>query len=69
MEDLISTTRYVTWSLHNKVVMDIKIGTPLNLLLSSISSQVLSFFLQNRAGLRQFLDSFGGAEQPGKITS
>lgn len=35
MEDLISTTRYVTWSLHNK----------------------------NRAGLRQFLDSFGGAEQ------
>nr|XP_043621994.1 dynamin-like protein ARC5 isoform X1 [Erigeron canadensis] len=37
MEDLISTTRYVTWSLHNK----------------------------NRAGLRQFLDSFGGAEQPG----
>ncbi|KAD3067335.1 hypothetical protein E3N88_35215 [Mikania micrantha] len=34
MEDLISTTRYVTWSLHNK----------------------------NRAGLRQFLDSFGGAE-------
>ncbi|KAI7747678.1 hypothetical protein M8C21_029016 [Ambrosia artemisiifolia] len=36
MEDLISTTRYVTWSLHNK----------------------------NRAGLRQFLDSFGGAEQP-----
>ncbi|XP_071725640.1 dynamin-like protein ARC5 isoform X1 [Rutidosis leptorrhynchoides] len=37
LEDLISTTRYVTWSLHNK----------------------------NRAGLRQFLDSFGGAEQPG----
>ncbi|KAK9069555.1 hypothetical protein SSX86_011459 [Deinandra increscens subsp. villosa] len=37
MEDLISTTRYVTWSLHSK----------------------------NRAGLRQFLDSFGGAEQPG----
>ncbi|KAI3810334.1 hypothetical protein L1987_19946 [Smallanthus sonchifolius] len=37
MEDLISTTRYVTWSLHNK----------------------------NRAGLRQFLDSFGGTEQPG----
>ncbi|KAJ9561312.1 hypothetical protein OSB04_006472 [Centaurea solstitialis] len=37
MEDLLSTTRYVTWSLHNK----------------------------NRAGLRQFLDSFGGAEQPG----
>ncbi|KAM7252078.1 hypothetical protein ACFE04_023961 [Oxalis oulophora] len=36
MEDLISTTRYVTWSLHNK----------------------------NRAGLRQFLDSFGG-EQSG----
>ncbi|XP_059445982.1 dynamin-like protein ARC5 [Corylus avellana] len=36
MEDLISTTRYVTWSLHNK----------------------------NRAGLRQFLDSFGGPEQP-----
>ncbi|KAE8009123.1 hypothetical protein FH972_005576 [Carpinus fangiana] len=36
MEDLISTTRYVTWSLHNK----------------------------NRAGLRQFLDSFGGTEQP-----
>ncbi|KAI4296319.1 hypothetical protein L6164_036287 [Bauhinia variegata] len=35
MEDLISTTRYVTWSLHNK----------------------------NRAGLRQFLDSFGGSEQ------
>ncbi|XP_030941406.1 dynamin-like protein ARC5 [Quercus lobata] len=35
MEDLISTTRYVTWSLHNK----------------------------NRAGLRQFLDSFGGTEQ------
>ncbi|KAB1206944.1 Dynamin-like protein ARC5 [Morella rubra] len=35
MEDLVSTTRYVTWSLHNK----------------------------NRAGLRQFLDSFGGAEQ------
>ncbi|KAF3435179.1 hypothetical protein FNV43_RR22266 [Rhamnella rubrinervis] len=34
MEDLISTTRYVTWSLHNK----------------------------NRAGLRQFLDSFGGTE-------
>ncbi|KAJ8755009.1 hypothetical protein K2173_015521 [Erythroxylum novogranatense] len=36
MEDLVSTTRYVTWSLHNK----------------------------NRAGLRQFLESFGGAEQP-----
>ncbi|KAL3843732.1 hypothetical protein ACJIZ3_001135 [Penstemon smallii] len=36
MEDLISTTRYVSWSLHNK----------------------------NRAGLRQFLDSFGGSEQP-----
>ncbi|KAL2537068.1 Dynamin-like protein ARC5 [Forsythia ovata] len=35
MEDLMSTTRYVTWSLHNK----------------------------NRAGLRQFLDSFGGSEQ------
>ncbi|XP_042983117.1 dynamin-like protein ARC5 isoform X3 [Carya illinoinensis] len=35
MEDLVSTTRYVTWSLHNK----------------------------NRAGLRQFLDSFGGAEE------
>ncbi|XP_013608367.1 dynamin-like protein ARC5 isoform X2 [Brassica napus] len=35
MEDLASTTRYVTWSLHNK----------------------------NRAGLRQFLDSFGGTEQ------
>ncbi|CAH9139476.1 unnamed protein product [Cuscuta epithymum] len=34
MEDLVSTTRYVTWSLHNK----------------------------NRAGLRQFLDSFGGSE-------
>ncbi|XP_076960268.1 dynamin-like protein ARC5 [Bidens hawaiensis] len=40
MEDLISTTRYVTWSLHNK----------------------------NRAGLRQFLDSFGGAEQPANGT-
>ncbi|XP_052194148.1 dynamin-like protein ARC5 [Diospyros lotus] len=35
MEDLVSTTRYVTWSLHNK----------------------------NRAGLRHFLDSFGGTEQ------
>ncbi|KAL0357107.1 UNVERIFIED_CONTAM: Dynamin-like protein ARC5 [Sesamum calycinum] len=35
MEDLVSTTRYVSWSLHNK----------------------------NRAGLRQFLDSFGGSEQ------
>ncbi|XP_010269088.1 PREDICTED: dynamin-like protein ARC5 isoform X2 [Nelumbo nucifera] len=35
MEDLVSTTRYVTWSLHNK----------------------------NRAGLRQFLDSFAGSEQ------
>ncbi|KAJ0027644.1 hypothetical protein Pint_36564 [Pistacia integerrima] len=35
MEDLVSTTRYVSWSLHNK----------------------------NRAGLRQFLDSFGGTEQ------
>ncbi|XP_057976631.1 dynamin-like protein ARC5 [Malania oleifera] len=35
MEDLVSTTRYVTWSLHNK----------------------------NRAGLRQFLDSFGGTDQ------
>ncbi|CAM8971685.1 hypothetical protein QQ045_029604 [Rhodiola kirilowii] len=34
MEDLASTTRYVTWSLHNK----------------------------NRAGLRQFLDSFGGSD-------
>ncbi|KAM5574756.1 dynamin-like protein ARC5 [Rosa sericea] len=34
MEDLVSTTRYVTWSLHNK----------------------------NRAGLRQFLDSFSGTE-------
>lgn len=34
MEDLVSTTRYVTWSLHNK----------------------------NRAGLRQFLDSFAGTE-------
>lgn len=37
MEDLVSTTRYVSWSLHNK----------------------------NRAGLRQFLDSFGGSEQSG----
>ncbi|KAL7001951.1 ARP2/3 actin-organizing complex subunit Arc5 [Sarracenia purpurea var. burkii] len=36
MEDLVSTTRYVSWSLHNK----------------------------NRAGLRHFLDSFGGTEQP-----
>ncbi|PIM98657.1 Dynamin GTPase [Handroanthus impetiginosus] len=36
LEDLESTTRYVSWSLHNK----------------------------NRAGLRQFLDSFGGSEQP-----
>ncbi|KAK6921400.1 Dynamin, N-terminal [Dillenia turbinata] len=36
MEDLVSTTRYVTWSLHNK----------------------------NRAGLRQFLDSFGGTDHP-----
>ncbi|XP_073310493.1 dynamin-like protein ARC5 [Primulina huaijiensis] len=35
LEDLVSTTRYVSWSLHNK----------------------------NRAGLRQFLDSFGGSEQ------
>lgn len=35
MEDLTSTTRYVTWSLHNK----------------------------NRAGLRQFLDSFASSEQ------
>ncbi|KAK9162457.1 hypothetical protein Syun_003359 [Stephania yunnanensis] len=35
MEDLVSTTRFVTWSLHNK----------------------------NRAGLRQFLDSFAGSEQ------
>ncbi|KAL7205939.1 hypothetical protein ACSBR2_018788 [Camellia fascicularis] len=35
LEDLMSTTRYVTWSLHNK----------------------------NRAGLRHFLDSFGGTEQ------
>ncbi|KAJ1402278.1 P-loop containing nucleoside triphosphate hydrolase [Sesbania bispinosa] len=34
MEDLVSTTRYVSWSLHNK----------------------------SRAGLRQFLDSFGGTE-------
>ncbi|XP_054778869.1 dynamin-like protein ARC5 [Prosopis cineraria] len=34
MEDLVSTTRYVSWSLHNK----------------------------NRAGLRHFLDSFGGTE-------
>ncbi|GER42695.1 dynamin-like protein ARC5 [Striga asiatica] len=34
MEDLVSTTRYVSWSLHNK----------------------------NRAGLRQFLDSFAGSE-------
>ncbi|CAN4084788.1 unnamed protein product [Withania somnifera] len=39
MEDLVSTTRYVTWSLHNK----------------------------NRAGLRQFLDSFGGSEQSATI--
>ncbi|KAF3954952.1 hypothetical protein CMV_019774 [Castanea mollissima] len=39
MEDLISTTRYVTWSLHNK----------------------------NRAGLRQFLDSFGGTEQSNTV--
>lgn len=36
MEDLVSTTRYVSWSLHNK----------------------------SRAGLRQFLDSFGGTEHP-----
>ncbi|EYU18514.1 hypothetical protein MIMGU_mgv1a0017941mg, partial [Erythranthe guttata] len=34
MEDLVSTTRYVSWSLHNK----------------------------NRAGLRQFLDSFAGSD-------
>ncbi|KAL4331328.1 hypothetical protein AHAS_Ahas13G0489100 [Arachis hypogaea] len=34
LEDLVSTTRYVSWSLHNK----------------------------SRAGLRQFLDSFGGTE-------
>ncbi|KAG6588795.1 Dynamin-like protein ARC5, partial [Cucurbita argyrosperma subsp. sororia] len=36
MEDLVSTTRYVSWSLHNK----------------------------NRAGLRHFLDSFCGSDQP-----
>lgn len=41
MEDLVSTTRYVTWSLHNK----------------------------NRAGLRQFLDSFGGTEQSAVLTN
>ncbi|XP_039038061.1 dynamin-like protein ARC5 [Hibiscus syriacus] len=34
LEDLVSTTRYVSWSLHNK----------------------------NRAGVRHFLDSFGGTE-------
>ncbi|KAL4362798.1 hypothetical protein GQ457_04G004090 [Hibiscus cannabinus] len=34
LEDLVSTTRYVSWSLHNK----------------------------NRAGLRHFLDSFGGTD-------
>ncbi|KAL5787635.1 hypothetical protein ACOSP7_004584 [Xanthoceras sorbifolium] len=41
MEDLMSTTSYVTWSLHNK----------------------------NRAGLRQFLDSFGGTEQPAVLSN
>ncbi|KAK3184913.1 hypothetical protein Dsin_032199 [Dipteronia sinensis] len=41
MEDLVSTTRYVSWSLHNK----------------------------NRAGLRQFLDSFGGTEQSAVISN
>ncbi|KAJ4716930.1 Dynamin-like protein [Melia azedarach] len=41
MEDLVSTTRYVTWSLHNK----------------------------NRAGLRQFLDSFGGTEQQAVLSN
>ncbi|KAL3515566.1 hypothetical protein ACH5RR_022468 [Cinchona calisaya] len=40
MEDLVSTTRYVSWSLHNK----------------------------NRAGLRQFLDSFGGSEQSASLS-
>ncbi|KAH9686238.1 Dynamin-like protein ARC5 [Citrus sinensis] len=41
MEDLVSTTRYVTWSLHNK----------------------------NRAGLRQFLDSFGSTEQSAVLSN
>ncbi|GKV11115.1 hypothetical protein SLEP1_g22396 [Rubroshorea leprosula] len=41
MEDLVSTTRYVTWSLHNK----------------------------NRAGLRQFLDSFSGTEQSATVVN
>ncbi|KAK1565330.1 hypothetical protein Q3G72_024261 [Acer saccharum] len=41
MEDLVSTTRYVSWSLHNK----------------------------NRAGLRQFLDSFGGIKQSAVISN
>ncbi|XP_021280384.1 dynamin-like protein ARC5 [Herrania umbratica] len=41
MEDLVSTTRYVTWSLHNK----------------------------NRAGLRHFLDSFGGTEQSSAVVN
>ncbi|OMO86878.1 hypothetical protein COLO4_20871 [Corchorus olitorius] len=41
MEDLVSTTRYVSWSLHNK----------------------------NRAGLRHFLDSFGGTEQSSVVVN
>ncbi|KAL8205812.1 hypothetical protein R6Q57_009363 [Mikania cordata] len=60
MEDLISTTRYVTWSLHNKVVKIIKTRPYLISCFYFFFSNLKSF--QNRAGLRQFLDSFGGAE-------
>ena len=46
MEDLISTTRYVTWSLHNKVnivylrgiQMPMKIANPTSLVLCCISN-------------------------------
>lgn len=67
MEDLVSTTRYVSWSLHNKVCF-VKLNRK-NLWVKiwfaklSLPSSLLSLStFQSRAGLRQFLDSFGGTE-------
>nr|GME12627.1 dynamin-like protein ARC5 isoform X1 [Ipomoea batatas]GME12628.1 dynamin-like protein ARC5 isoform X1 [Ipomoea batatas] len=60
MEDLVSTTRYVTWSLHNKV------GKAAYFAIATFTIMIylIMFYqtFQNRAGLRQFLDSFGGSE-------
>ncbi|RVW42072.1 Dynamin-like protein ARC5 [Vitis vinifera] len=65
MEDLVSTTRYVTWSLHNKVISNSSLSCiPFEIGLFCLGLFCSAFERKlNRAGLRQFLDSFGGTEQ------